>query len=113
MLRLQVRPSFRWFNADFDLAPLAVVVHVGRTVADAVLMPEFDRDAGRNLLQFRARFGEEGFTARGLGYLLKDRLPLHVQRTASRATHFNDPDAVNLHAGLSETLPQLAVCVAR
>src|SRR5262245_13437553 len=76
-------------------------------------MPEFERDAGRNLLQFRARFGEEGFTARVLRNLLKDRLPLHVQRPAGRAAHLDNPDAIYLHAGLSEALPQLAVGVAR
>src|SRR5262245_46641117 len=113
MLRLQVRPSFRWFNADFDLTPLAVVVHVGRTVANAVLMPEFERDAGRNFLQFRARFGEEGFAARGLRYLLKASLPLHVQRPARSAANLYDPDAIYLHAGFLEQFPQLAVGVAR
>src|SRR5262245_17163675 len=76
-------------------------------------MPEFERDASRNLLQFRARFWEEGFTARGLGYLLQDRLPLHVQCPARSAAHLHDPDAVNLHAGFLEQFAQFAVGVAR
>src|SRR5262245_11494908 len=106
-------PPFRWFNIHLDLMPLAVVFHVGRDVADAVLMPEFERDAARNLLQFRARFGEEGFAARGLRDLLQDRLPLHVQRPAGPAAYFDNPDAVNLHAGFLEQLAQFAVGVAR
>src|SRR5262245_52101161 len=93
--------------------PLAVAFHVGRTVADAVLMPEFERDAGRGVFQLRARSWEEGFTARGLRYLLKDRLPLHVQRPASSAAYFDNPDAVNLHAGFLEQFAQFAVGVAR
>src|SRR5262249_1164384 len=92
-------PPFRWFNVPLDLMPLACVFRVGRNLSDAVLMPEFERDAGRNLLQFRARFGEEGFAARGLRYLLQNRLPLHVQRPASPAAYFDNPDAVNLYAG--------------
>src|SRR5215475_5233509 len=101
-------PPFRWFNIHLDLMPLAVVFHVGRDVADAVLMPEFERDAARNLLQFRARFGEEGFAARGLRDLLQDRLPLHVQGPAGRAAHLDNPDAIYLHAALSEALSYLA-----
>src|SRR5215470_9145636 len=93
--------------------PLAVAFHVGRIVADAVLMPEFERDAGRGVFQLRARSWEESFAARGLRYLLKDRLPLHVQRPAGRAAHLDNPDAVNLHAGFLEQLAQFAVCVAR
>src|SRR5262245_23279135 len=93
--------------------PLAVAFHVGRIVADAVLMPEFERDAGRGVFQLRARSGEEGFTASGLRDLLQDRLPLHVQRPASSAAHLYDPDAVYLHSGFLEQLPQLAVGVAR
>src|SRR5262252_3760756 len=113
MQRFESWPPFRWFNVHLDLMPLAVVFHVGRDVADAVLMPEFERDAARNLLQFRARFGEEGFAARGLRDLLQDRLPLHVQRPASSAAYFDNPDAVDLHAGFLEQLAQFAVCVSR
>src|SRR5215467_7464869 len=93
--------------------PLAVAFHVGRIVADAVLMPEFERDAGRGVFQLRARSREEGFTARGLRDLLQDRLPLHVQGPAGPAAYFDNPDAVNLHAGFLEQLAQFVVGVAR
>src|SRR5215510_9955911 len=93
--------------------PLAVSLHVGRAVTDAVLMPEFERDAGRGVFQLRARSREEGFAARGLRYLLQDRLPLHVQGSARAAAHLYDPDAVNLHAGLLEQFAQFAVGLAR
>src|SRR5262245_65762546 len=92
--------------------PLAVAFHVGRIVADAVLMPEFERDAGRGVFQLRARSREEGLAARGLRDLLQDRLPLHVQRPACPAAYFDNPDAVNLHAGFIEQLAQVAVGVA-
>src|SRR5262249_56116479 len=90
-------PPFRWFNIHLDLMPLAVVFHVGRDVADAVLMSEFERDAARNLLQFPARFGEEGFAARGLRDLLQDRLPLHVHRPPGPAPPSSHPPPVTLH----------------
>src|SRR5262245_6923739 len=106
-------PPFRWFNIHLDLMPLAVALHVGRIVADAVLMPEFERDAGRGVFQLRARSREKSFAAGGLRYLLKDRLPLHVQRPACPAAYFDNPDAVNLHAGFLEQLAQFAVGVAR
>src|SRR5262249_20165890 len=112
MQRFQVLPSFRWFNVNLDLAPLAVVVHVGRDIADAVLMPEFERDASRGVFQLRARSWEEGFAARSLRDLLQDRLPLHVQRPASPAAYFDNPDAVYLHAGFLEQFAQFAVSVA-
>src|SRR5262245_26490350 len=92
---------------------MAVALHVGRAVADAVLMPEFERDAGGNLLQFRARFGEEGLAARGLRDLLQGRLPLHIQCSARSAAHLYDSDAIYLHAGLFESLAQFSVGVAR
>src|SRR5262245_15555479 len=76
-------------------------------------MPEFERDAGRGVFQFRARSREEGFAARGLRNLLQDGLPLHVQRPARRAAQLYYPDAVDLHAGFLEQLAQLAVGVAR
>src|SRR5262249_55329537 len=63
--------------------------------------------------QLRARSWEESFAACGLRYLLKDRLPLHVQRPARSAAHFDNPDAVNLHAGFLEQLAQFAVGVSR
>src|SRR5262245_28495541 len=93
--------------------PLAVALHVSRIVADAVLMPEFQRDTGRGVFQLRARSGEEGLTARGLRDLLQDRLPLYVQRPARSTAYFDNPDAVNLYAGLLEQLAQFAIGVAR
>src|SRR5215813_9514810 len=89
VLHFQVGEPFRAFDIDFYLVPLSVALHIGRAVADAVLMPEFERDAGRGVFQLRARPWEEGFTARGLRYLLKYRLPLHVQRPASSAAYFD------------------------
>src|SRR5262245_47140765 len=112
VLHLQVGQSFRAFDTDFYLVPLSVALHVGRVVADAVLMPEFERDAGRGVFQLRARPGEEGLAARGLRYLLQDRLPLYIQRTARSAAYFDNPDAIYLHAGLLEQFAQFPVGVA-
>src|SRR5262249_49413157 len=74
---LQVRPFFR-DTGDFDFAPLPIAVRVGRSVADAVLVANFDRDAGREVFQFGGRAREEGFAASNLRDLLQSRLTLHV-----------------------------------
>src|SRR5262245_66435464 len=93
--------------------PLAVALYVGRVVADAVLMPEFERDARRGVFQLRARSGEEGFAARGLRDLLQNRLPLHIQCSARSAAHLYDSAPVYLDAGLLDQFTQFPVCLAR
>src|SRR5262249_29214479 len=76
-------------------------------------MAELEGNARRDVLQLGCRMREEGFAAGGLRDLLQNPLALDVERAARAATHFNNPDAVDMHIGLFEQLAQLTVAVAR
>src|SRR5262245_42124782 len=110
-----LRRPRRTVDADPDLSPLSVASLVGRRIAQAVLMAQFQRHARGRLLHPRSRVDEKRTPAGQPRYLIEDHLPA---RLLALLGLFAQPGAayvhaVNLNVGFLQPPAEFVECAPR